>query len=958
MKAKRIAAAAVTVFGVLAATAPSVWAQSAIAGVVRDTTGGVLPGVSVEASSEVLIEKVRVAATDDQGQYRIIDLRPGIYVVTFSLSGFTTVRQERLELPASFTLTVNAEMSVGELQEAVVVTGAAPTVDIHTATTTQVVAREVWDSLPSARNVQAVAQLMPGVRMSVSDVGGSQAMQQQRFLVRGLDGGNNTVTFDGLNLNSLLGDGATVPYFNDATVQEFSFQVGALDADTTAGGGRLNVIPKDGGNRFSGSGFMAYNHSSWQSDNFTQALKDQGLTSIGAITGMYDFNGSVGGPLKRDKVWFLLAGRQYAVDNLIPGSAIIDDQFIKLAGARVTWQVTDRNKISIHHDRMYKWRGHRYEPPQVFLDVDASRIHDNPLYYWGVMKWTSTISSRLLVDVGHTRYFQPNTMRFQPGVRRDPFTPEWYANASRADRDLNTIWRSPAQSTRSTPERYSWQGSVSYVTGSHHVKGGGNWAWGRQRSHSESLADLQQEYRSGVPDTVLIRNSPVEFADAKMIADVALFAQDSWTYKRLTVTAGLRYEYFDAMIPEQFSPAGRFVGPRHFEAIEHVPQFSDVAPRLSAAYDLFGDGKTAIKGNFSKYLEQRTLSLTTPYSPLAATNARVQWRDLNRDDIAQGELGCVYLSPGCEIQLSALPRNFGVRALNIQDPDLERASNIETSVAVQHELMPRLSVGAGWYRRTFRDVLFQDFVDRSQADYTPVTIVSPVDQEVITAYNLSPGKLSLTQRIDTNAPPDQKQIFNGFELAMNARLPNGITIFGGTSHQKTVMVTCNQPDDPNLLRFCDQRTSGIPFQTDVKLNVSYPTPIWGLQLSGVFQSYQGKPAETNWLVSRTTRYAANCKGPCTPGALVIPNLTEASVTIPLTPPGTEFLDRHNQLDVRIGKRFQLNRVRMNAQVDIFNVLNANPVEIVRSFNFETAGYMLPAQVLQARLVKVSALFEF
>lgn len=278
MNANKIAAAAVVVFGVLAATAPSVSAQSAIAGVVRDTTGAILPGVSVEASSEVLIEKVLVAATDDQGQYRIIDLRPGIYVVTFSLSGFTTVRQERLELPASFTLTVNAEMGVGELQEAIVVTGAAPTVDIHTATTTQVVAREVWDSLPSARNVQAVAQLMPGVRMSVSDVGGSQAMQQQRFLVRGLDGGNNTVTFDGLNLNSLLGDGATVPYFNDATVQEFSFQVGALDADTTAGGGRLNVIPKDGGNRFSGSGFMAYNNGSWQSDNFTQALRDQGLT--------------------------------------------------------------------------------------------------------------------------------------------------------------------------------------------------------------------------------------------------------------------------------------------------------------------------------------------------------------------------------------------------------------------------------------------------------------------------------------------------------------------------------------------------------------------------------------------------------------------------------------------------------------------------------------------------------
>jgi hypothetical protein len=607
---------------------------------------------------------------------------------------------------------------------------------------------------------------------------------------------------------------------------------------------------------------------------------------------------------------------------------------------------------------MYKWRGHRYEPPQIFLDVNASRIHDNPIYYWGVIKWTSTISDRLLLEVGQTHYVQPNTIRFQPGARRDPFTPEWYADASRVDRDLNTIWTSPAESTRSTPERYSWQGSMSYVTGSQHIKAGGNWAWGRQRNFSESHADLQQEYRGGLAETVVIRNSPIDFSDAKMVADASLFLQDSLTFKRLTVTGGLRYEYFDATIPEQFSPAGRFVGERRFAAIEHIPQFSNVVPRFSAVYDLFGNGKTAVKGNISKYVDQRTLSLTTPYNPLAGTTARIQWRDLNQDDVAQGEVGCVYLTPGCEMQFSAMPQNFGSRALNILDPDLKRPSNIETSLAVQHELLPRLSVGAGWYRRTFQNLLLGDYVDRTQADYTRLTVVSPLNGEVIPAYNLNPAKLSLTQRVDTNASSDTKQIYNGFEFAVNARLPAGITIFGGASLPKTVLVTCVQPDDPNLLRFCDQRNNGLPFQRDFKLNVSYPTPFWGIQVAGVFQSYQGKASQTNWLVSRTTRYAANCLAPCTPGALVIPNLTEASVTIPLTPAGTEFLDRQNQLDLRIGKRLQLGRFRINAQVDIFNATNANPVESVRSFNYETAGYMLPAQVLQARLMKVSAQFEF
>ncbi len=523
------------------AAAPPVRAQSAIGGVVRDTSGAVLPGVAVEASSDVLIEKARSAVTDTQGQFLIVDLRPGMYIVTFTLSGFSTVRREGLELPASFTATVNAEMRVGALEETITVSGQAPTVDIRSATTTRVVARDVWESLPSARNVQAVAQLMPGVRMNVSDVGGSQAMQQQNFNVRGSDGSNNTVTFDGMNLNSLLGDGATVPYFNDATVQEFSFQSGGLEADTTAGGGRLNITPKDGGNQFKGNAFVAYNAESWQSNNFTDELRAAGLTSSGAILGMYDVNGSIGGPIMRDKVWFLFAARKYGVDNRIPGVDIIDSQFIRLATGRVTWQMTPSNKLSVHYDRMYKLRDHRYEPPQVFLDEEASRIHDNPIYYWAVIKWTSTISSRLLFELGQTDYVQPNTIRYQPGVGKVPFTPDWYINASRADRDLNTIWTSPATSTRSTPERYSWQGALSYVTGSHHFKVGGNWAWGRQRGWAEANGDLQQEYRNGVPDTVLVRNTPVMYSDAFMNADSALFAQDAWTLKRLTLTGGVRF---------------------------------------------------------------------------------------------------------------------------------------------------------------------------------------------------------------------------------------------------------------------------------------------------------------------------------------------------------------------------------------------------------------------------------
>ena len=172
---------------------------------------------------------------------------------------------------------------------------------------------------------------------------------------------------------------------------------------------------------------MAYNGESWQSNNFTQELLTRPRVGRRDRRDVRRSMVRLGGPIVRDKLWFMFAARQYAVDNKIPGVDVIDDQYIKLAALRLTWQINPSNKVSVHHDRMYKWRHHRNDPPPALADAEASRIHDNPLYYWGVVKWTSTIGQRLLVEVGQTHYFQPNTMRYQPGVGQDPFTPGWYA---------------------------------------------------------------------------------------------------------------------------------------------------------------------------------------------------------------------------------------------------------------------------------------------------------------------------------------------------------------------------------------------------------------------------------------------------------------------------------------------------------------------------------------------------
>ena len=252
-------------------------AQSAIVGVVKDTSGAVLPGVTVEAASDALIEKTRAVVTDGSGQYRIVDLRPGTYSVTFALEGFQSFKRDALDLPAQFTMTINADMKVGALEETLTVTGDAPTVDVQTAVHTQVLNREAIDSIPTGRTIQGMGQLIVGVSLNLPDTGGARAMQQTYMSTHGMTTANNTIMVDGMIVNGLQGDGSVQSYFNDAMNQEVAYQTSGIGAETSSGGVRLNMIPREGGNKFSGSFGASYRPGDWQGDNVGARLQSLGV---------------------------------------------------------------------------------------------------------------------------------------------------------------------------------------------------------------------------------------------------------------------------------------------------------------------------------------------------------------------------------------------------------------------------------------------------------------------------------------------------------------------------------------------------------------------------------------------------------------------------------------------------------------------------------------------------------
>ena len=406
MTLKRFGVAAVLALVWIVSTPRSGMAQSAIVGMVKDTSGAVLPGVTVEASSDVLIEKTRAVTTDGSGRSKIVDLRPGQYVVTFSLPGFATIKRENVDLPANFTTAINAEMRVGSLEESITVSATSPVVDVTTAAHAQVLNREAIDAIPTGRTIQGMGQLVVGVSLNLPDTGGARAMQQTYMSTHGMTSANNTIMVDGMIVNGLQSDGSVQSYFNDAMNQEVAYQTSGIGAETSAGGVRLNLIPREGGNKFTGDLKSAFRPHQWQGDNIGSRLQSLGVkpNSGNGIDRIIDATVTEGGPIRKDKLWFFGSGRYFSVNNFIAntvqddGSRGVDDQFIRSAMLRLTWQVTPKLKFGAYHDEIDKYRGHDMQ--SLYDPETAATVWNSPAYHTNQAKLTYTATSRLLVEGG------------------------------------------------------------------------------------------------------------------------------------------------------------------------------------------------------------------------------------------------------------------------------------------------------------------------------------------------------------------------------------------------------------------------------------------------------------------------------------------------------------------------------------------------------------------------------
>jgi Carboxypeptidase regulatory-like domain len=941
---RRTVCCAAVLFAAVFLVARDSAAQNSIAGVVKDTSGAMMPGVTIEASSPALIEKTRAAVSDGTGNYRIVDLPPGMYQVTFTLAGFRTVVRQDIQLQGNFTAQVNADLQIGALEETLTVTGVSPTVDVINNQSSVVLDRDVLDAIPtSARNLPMRAALIPGSAVTFVTLG------QYAMTIHGSAFEDTSLSVDGMKINTLCGQGQYSGfYLNDAAAQEITYVTGAESAEVSSGGMRINVVPKDGGNKFAGSFFAQGANGPLQADNRTDYVK-QYLTQPPGIDYEYQINPSYGGPIKRDYLWWYMSYRYNGYQRFLPGAVFADGSPVPtnpMQGnyswiTRVTWQASQANKFRFYLDRQYN--GEQYNNPGVLVAPEAAQAAFGGGWTPQV-KWSSTPTNKLLLDAGITLYTLPYGVAYQKEV--GPLDlPHYEQTTTKYTVATNNPYESNTYN-------YGTAASASYVTGSHAFKSGMTFGWGNNYVTRASHGEIDRlEFFQGNPAQVRVRNTPYK-ATQNVKADVGIFAQDAWTMKRLTLNYGGRYDYFNSYVPAQSSaPTVWLPFARDFAAINNVPNWNDWSIRLAGAYDLFGTGKTALKANLSKYLAAEAASYAATFNPMGLQAENRTWTDLDGNRTIYDAAGNIQYN-----EIAAGTTNFGqASGTSRPDLDLKRGYNWEYSVAVQHELMPKVSITAGYYHRKFGNIRVNDNQNLTTGDWSPFTIVGPTNDqfptgggETITMYTLNPTASRTNDTVVTFSTLNNN-IYNGVEFSGNARVGKGFFFAGVTTERRetlncdgTQSATTSPRDNPNGLRFCDNVP---PFRTLFKGSAAYTIP-WDIQLSGSYRAIPGTSVAANYTVNSTIA-----------GRPIVGGISNATtINVNLVEPNTLFLDYQNQLDGRVGKTFRFGKVQAQGFVDIFNVFNAGTITAVNQTYGST--WNTPLAILAGRTVRFGTQWEF
>jgi hypothetical protein len=903
----------------------------AIGGTVMDSSGAVLPGVTLTLSSAQggTLGGSQETTSDERGNYQFIRLVPGTYHVRSQMQGFRTVEQRNIVVNADATARADLTLPLGQLEEGIVVSGEAPLLDTTSALKQTVLSQEILQSLPNRIDVWSITRVIPSVVASKVDVGGSESFQQSGITVHGTSN-ENGYYIDGMNVSSTQSSGSIATFYLDPyAFEEANFRAGNAPAEAATGGLVFNMISRTGTNQFhGGTVFNGTNHK-LGFNNVDSTLAAQLLRNVPAsvkaarpdlkptadIRYLFDYGAWLAGPIQRDKLWWSTSFHhsqilQYLVGSYNPdGTSVPDDNMLWNFSNKLSWQLSPSSQLSHFYILQFKKNGHRVSNAS-FSETGATTANTKYPQLHQV-KWTSTRSARMVYDVSGSLNrvddYQPwpkegntNGCTFQEN--KDGCTNGLIAGfdqvTSTALRILPTY--------RDLPNtRVFLQGSVGYFTTQHDIKAGYqfDYAWNEVLYFSSS--GMRAVYRSGVPDSVNTYNTPARSIPENI--QQGLYVQDKWRPNRkLTLNAGVRLDTNYGWQRALCQDATPFIDARCFEKFSGVPDWKVVNPRFSAVYDIAGDGRTALKFAANRYVIPVGSSVLDRVNPIFLASDTRPWR-------AQSACASVN-NVGCDLNGDLVPQlnelgpssGFGFGNFNRYEDGYKWPWARELSAEVQRQLPLNMVVSVGYTRREKLGNFGSRNVAVPESSYTQLNVTEANSGRQVTVFNQDPALRGKQDFLWTNAP-ELDSTYNGTDITLDKRMSNGWMMTGGISFGETQGWVGNSDlNNPNSEEFA-RGIIGNDTPFSFRLSGLYELP-FAIQMSGTFQHQKGYPELTQVSVGNNTIA-----------------LTQGTTSITIEPRGTTRLPNLNQLDMSFRKVIRVGNKVYQPRLDIYNLMNASTV---------------------------------
>jgi hypothetical protein len=939
--------AVVVVSALMLAVAPSAWAQGGgasstgtIQGRVIDAQGAVLPGVAVTAVSPALIQP-QTTVSSETGNYRFPAVPPGTYTVTYELTGFNAVKREGIQIALGFTANVNVTMQLATLQETVTVTGASPVIDTSATRVVQNFKLEELQSIPNARDMWSLLAVTPAVQMTRIDVAGNRAGTQTGYTAYGF-GGQVRVSIEGINTTE--GTGGAGFYFDYSSLEEVFLGTSGQSAEMPNPGVQSQFIAKSGGNQFNGEYYLDWYNNSLQGANIPDAYVrgdrwDPIREHSNEINRYYDTAINVGGPIKRDRVWWFATYRTQFNAVAQPNFEFDSTFDTKLWNpvAKVTYQANQNNKIIGY----YQW-GQKLQPNRlpfgtyIYGTPGPTFRQDSGSWVWKG-EWNSTLSDRLYVEarVGSFGYYFPTIAN---------------SDESYFFRDSGTLEINGAhRKWQLDRERNQYTGAATYfldtASGSHTIKFGGELLkeQGWEGFEQGVGGNIEHVYNNGRSNQVIFRiptaTTTGHLKDGKKgnltsrsALDVfAVFLNDTWNMGRLTLNAGVRYDRYHGWLPEQ-EQLGATVGPVSVSAATFAETdrytWNLFAPRIGVIFDLSGNGRTVLKGNYGYFWHNPGVGVGSSANPnTPAKSATYQWNDVNGDRRWQpGEEGA---------RLSASLQG----AIQL-DENIEAPYTHEGSVWLERQLSDVIGLRIGGVVKT-EDLLIATYqplrgLDAYTVPYTYVDIGLDGLRGTTDDRNLSflgfPTAQSAafpTTQVVMNVPRYSR--YQTVEASMSKRYGNRWSASLGGAHTWLRDFPNGYPQNPNQPGL-DSRSIW-----NFKLTGSYDAA-YGIRISPVLRHQSGANYARTLSISTPSGSGLSASG-----------------TAYADPANANRVDNIWVFDVRMEKTVPFNdRMRVRLFADLFNLTNSHASETISAAT--GLGYQRPSAILAPRTMRLGFRF--